>query len=170
MTETSSMAACNRVDQIKNNIETQSIKCGKPIFGIQMRLRDENHQLLPHDGVHEGILEVRGHTIAKQYINQPKAGEEEGKWFDTGDIACIDEYGYMHITDRAKDMIKSGGEWVSSVEVENAAMGYEKVAEAAVIAANHPKWGERPLLILVPKSPQEKLNIQKLSFSIIQIT
>ncbi|MFX6310561.1 long-chain-fatty-acid--CoA ligase [Acinetobacter baumannii] len=157
MTETSSMAACNRVDQIKNNIETQSIKCGKPIFGIQMRLRDENHQLLPHDGVHEGILEVRGHTIAKQYINQPKAGEEEGKWFDTGDIACIDEYGYMHITDRAKDMIKSGGEWVSSVEVENAAMGYEKVAEAAVIAANHPKWGERPLLILVPKSPQEKI-------------
>ncbi|HFD2150883.1 TPA: acyl-CoA synthetase, partial [Acinetobacter baumannii] len=76
---------------------------------------------------------------------------------DTGDIACIDEYGYMHITDRAKDMIKSGGEWVSSVEVENAAMGYEKVAEAAVIAANHPKWGERPLLILVPKSPQEKI-------------
>lgn len=98
-----------------------------------MRLRDENHQLLPHDGVHEGILEVRGHTIAKQYINQPKAGEEEGKWFDTGDIACIDEYGYMHITDRAKDMIKSGGEWVSSVEVENAAMGYEKLQKPPLL-------------------------------------
>lgn len=162
MTETSALAACNRMNQIKTHQETQSIKCGKPIFGVQMRLRDANGQLLPHDGKHEGVLEVKGHSIAQQYVHGDNHSELQNQWFDTGDIACIDEYGYMHITDRAKDMIKSGGEWVSSVEVENAAMGHAKVAEAAVIAANHPKWGERPLLILVAKSPQDTIQHEEI--------
>lgn len=163
MTETSALAACNRLNQIKNHHEKQSIKCGKPIFGVQMRLKDVNGQCLPHDGKHEGVLEVRGHAIAHQYIHADTGIQQQNQWFDTGDIACIDEQGYMHITDRAKDMIKSGGEWVSSVEVENAAMGHEKVAEAAVIAANHPKWGERPLLILVPKSSQQTIKHEEIA-------
>ncbi|RKG37431.1 long-chain-fatty-acid--CoA ligase [Acinetobacter rongchengensis] len=167
MTETSALATCNRLNQIKEKPETQSIKCGKPIFGFQMRLKGPNGELLPHDGKHEGVLEVKGHSITYQYINAKdnigKAHtEQQNQWFDTGDIACIDEYGYMHITDRAKDMIKSGGEWISSVEVENAAMGYDKVVEAAVIAANHPKWGERPLLILVPKSSKETIKHEEI--------
>ena len=165
MTETSALATCNRLNQIKENHETQSIKCGKPIFGFQMRLKGPDGELLPHDGKHEGVLEVKGHSITYQYINAKDKDVKDGadQWFDTGDIACIDEHGYMHITDRAKDMIKSGGEWVSSVEVENAAMGYDKVAEAAVIAANHPKWGERPLLILVPKSSQETIEHEEIA-------
>ncbi|MEG1708301.1 MAG: long-chain-fatty-acid--CoA ligase [Acinetobacter sp.] len=158
MTETSSLATCNRADQISGDIETQSIKCGKPIFGVQMRLKDNDGNVLAHDGEQEGILEIRGHSIAQHYLNiaHTKA-TAESQWFDTGDIACIDQQGYMHITDRAKDMIKTGGEWVSSVEVENAAMSYEKISEAAVIGANHPKWGERPLLIVVAKSPHHHI-------------
>jgi len=154
MTETSSLGACNRIDNLKNLPQTQVLKCGRPIFGLQMRLKDKNNELLPHNGISEGVLEIKGHSIARSYINtnQPiNLDNNIDVWFDTGDIATIDEHGYMNITDRAKDMIKTGGEWVSSVEIENAMLGHEKVAEAAVIAANHPKWGERPLLILVSK-------------------
>lgn len=154
MTETSSLGACNRIDNLKNLPQTQVLKCGRPIFGLQMRLKGKNNELLPHNGISEGVLEIKGHSIARSYINtnQPiNLDNNIGVWFDTGDIATIDEHGYMNITDRAKDMIKTGGEWVSSVEIENAMLGHEKVAEAAVIAANHPKWGERPLLILVSK-------------------
>ncbi|RSO58815.1 long-chain-fatty-acid--CoA ligase [Acinetobacter lactucae] len=163
MTETSSLAACNRADQLSENIETQSIKCGKPIFGVQMRLKDSDGNVLAHDGKQEGILEIRGHSIIQHYHDTDQTYAKEVKqWFDTGDIACIDEHGYMHITDRAKDMIKTGGEWVSSVEVENAVMGHEKVAEAAVIAAHHPKWGERPLLIVVAKHSNQPLEHEEI--------
>lgn len=158
MTETSSMSACNRIDNLKNLPQTQVLKCGRPIFGVQMRLRGKDNELLAHNGIDEGVLEIRGHSIAKSYLNAPKNQDNE-VWFDTGDIATIDEYGYMNITDRAKDLIKTGGEWISSVEIENAVMGHDKVAEAAVIAASHPKWGERPLLILVPKSSVDLTHI-----------
>lgn len=157
MTETSSLGALNQTQLIreKENFDQQAIKCGRPIFGLQMRLKNMDGNILEHDGIQEGVLELRGHTVVQQYINasdKQKSSQIEGAWFDTGDIATIDQYGYMHITDRAKDMIKSGGEWISSVEVENAAMGYHKIHEAAVIAAEHPKWGERPLLIIVTKN------------------
>ncbi|WP_440453256.1 AMP-binding protein [Psychrobacter sp. ASPA161_9] len=158
MTETSSMGACNRIDNLKSLPKTQILKCGRPIFGMQMRLKGKNNELLPHNGISEGLLEIRGHNVAKSYHNNNSGNQTTDNttnntkvWFDTGDIATIDVRGYMNITDRAKDMIKTGGEWVSSVEIENAMLGHEKVAEAAVIAANHPKWGERPLLILVTK-------------------
>lgn len=154
MTETSSMGACNRIDNLKNLPQTEVLKCGRPIFGLEMRLKGKNSELLPHNGIAEGVLEIKGHSIAKDYINSNNSISSDNNidvWFDTGDIATIDEYGYMNITDREKDMIKTGGEWVSSVEIENAMQGHAKVAEAAVIAANHPKWGERPLLILVSK-------------------
>lgn len=155
MTETSSMGACNRTDNTEKSSETQALKCGRPIFGLQIRLRGNNNELLPHDGVSEGVLEIKGHSIVRQYLNtghQTSSHDSLDLWFDTGDIATIDKYGYIHITDRVKDMIKTGGEWVSSVEIENAMQGHKKVAEVAVIAASHPKWGERPLLILVTKA------------------
>ena len=164
MTETSSLGAINRTQIDQKNFETQVIKCGRPVFGMQMQLRHHDGHLLAHDGVQEGILEIRGHTVVHQYIHtsaqqlsrQQAQIEQQtyGQWFDTGDIATIDTHAYMHITDRAKDMIKSGGEWISSVEVENAAMGHPKILEAAVIAVAHPKWGERPLLVVVAKENQ----------------
>ena len=154
MTETSSLGAINRTQQISEHFDQQAIKCGRPVFGMQMRLKHLDGTLLPCDGQQEGVLEIRGHTVVQHYINaseEQKQQQTDQQWFDTGDIATIDAQGYMHITDRAKDMIKSGGEWISSVEVENAAMGYHKVHEAAVIAVDHAKWGERPLLIVVAK-------------------
>lgn len=162
MTETSSLGACNRINDLTNLPKTQVLKCGRPIFGVQMRLKGINDELLPHNGISEGTLEIRGHNVASNYNNNSYRQDSHSQttnnitdntkvWFDTGDIATIDARGYLNITDRAKDMIKTGGEWVSSVEIENAILGHEKVVEAAVIAANHPKWGERPLLILVAK-------------------
>lgn len=93
---------------------------------------------------------VRGPWVVESYFKH-EAGNilEDGNWFDTGDVACIDEYGYMQITDRAKDVIKSGGEWISSIDLENAAVAHPDVVEAAVIGIFHPKWDERPLLVLV---------------------
>ncbi|WP_367111982.1 AMP-binding protein [uncultured Psychrobacter sp.] len=157
MTETSSLGTCNRINDLTNLPKTQVLKCGRPIFGMQMRLKGKNDELLPHNGISEGTLEIRGHNVARDYNNNSdnqttnNITDNTKVWFDTGDIATIDARGYLNITDRAKDMIKTGGEWVSSVEIENAMLGHEKVVEAAVIAANHPKWGERPLLILVAK-------------------
>lgn len=157
MTETSSLGAINQIQLNAPNCEAQLIKSGRPLFGLQMRLREGDGTLLEHDGQHEGMLEIRGHNVVQQYtnnVNDQAQTANDNQWFDTGDIAKIDANGYMQITDRAKDMIKSGGEWISSVDIENAAMGYHKVHEAAVIAAEHPKWGERPLLILVAKDNQ----------------
>lgn len=157
MTETSSMGAINRTELISENDEQQAIKCGRPIFGLELRLKNDNGEILAHDGIQEGLLEIRGHSVVRDYIHAEAHTEInqaeciDSDWFDTGDIARIDDKGYLHITDRAKDLIKSGGEWISSVDVENAAMGYHKVHEAAVIAVPHPKWGERPLLIIILK-------------------
>lgn len=167
MTETSSLGAINRIALISENFDQQVVKCGRPIFGMQMRLKDLDGTELPFDGTQEGVLEIRGHTVVQQYLNaseEQKQQQVNQQWFDTGDIATIDAQGYMHITDRAKDMIKSGGEWISSVEVENAAMGYHKVHEAAVIAVEHEKWGERPLLVLVPKDNQSINHEEMLSY------
>ena len=130
------------------------LKCkqGRAIFGVEMRLVDDEGQPLPHDGKAFGRLMVRGPWIVQSYF-KGDGGEildAEG-WFDTGDVATIDPMGYMQITDRSKDVIKSGGEWISSIEIENLAVGCEGVAEAAVIAVAHPKWNERPLLIVVRK-------------------
>lgn len=168
MTETSSLGAINRTQRDQQNFDTQSIKCGRPIFGLQMQLRHLDGHVLAHDGVQEGVLEIRGHNVVQQYINADattlSSSQSSSQWLDTGDIATIDSQGYMHITDRAKDMIKSGGEWISSVEVENAAMGHLKVQEAAVIGVPHPKWGERPVLIVVTKEQQNLCHEEMLKY------
>jgi fatty-acyl-CoA synthase len=124
------------------------VKQGYPLFGVSMKLVDDNGQAVPHDGKTAGRLLVKGPWIVKRYYLEDRDAVDSDGWFDTGDIATIDEHGYMQITDRAKDLIKSGGEWISSVDLENTAMGHPDVALAAVIGVSHPKWEERPLLIV----------------------
>lgn len=128
------------------------VKQGHPPFGVEMKITDDAGKKLPWDGRTFGRLKVRGPAIASSYFKGEGGNilDEEG-FFDTGDVATMDEHGYMHITDRSKDVIKSGGEWISSIELENLAVGHPDVAEAAVIGVRHPKWDERPLLIVVPK-------------------
>jgi fatty-acyl-CoA synthase len=110
---------------------------------------------LPRDGKTFGKLKVRGPAVVDHYFKR-RSPEQFGEdhWFDTGDVAHIDQHGYMQITDRSKDVIKSGGEWISSIELENLAVGHPQVAEAAVIGVPHPKWDERPLLIVIRKPDQ----------------
>lgn len=133
----------------------QKLKQGRPPFGVELRIVDDAHNELPRDGETSGRLLVRGPAIAAGYFKGAGGDvlDEEG-WFDTGDVANIDQYGTMQITDRAKDVIKSGGEWISSIDIENIAVGHPKVANAAAIGVYHPKWDERPLLIVQPAAGQ----------------
>ena len=127
-------------------------KQGFAPFGVEMRITDDNDVDRPWDGATFGRLKVRGPAVARAYYGG--AGGEQfdaDGWFDTGDVAHIDANGYMQITDRAKDVIKSGGEWISTIDLENIAVGHPDVAEAAVIGLPHPKWDERPLLVVVRK-------------------
>jgi fatty-acyl-CoA synthase len=127
-------------------------KQGYAPFGVEMKIVDDADKELPWDGKAFGRLKVSGPAVAKAYF-KGVGGQilDENGFFDTGDVATIDPLGYMQITDRAKDVIKSGGEWISSIDIENFAVGHPDVAEAAVIGVVHPKWDERPLLIVVPK-------------------
>jgi fatty-acyl-CoA synthase len=131
-------------------------KQGRAMFGVEMKITDDAGRRLPHDGKAFGHLMVRGPWVTRGYFKGDGGAilDDEG-FFDTGDVATIDADGYMQITDRSKDVIKSGGEWISSIEIENAAVGHPAVAEAAVIGVAHPKWQERPLLIVVRKRGQE---------------
>ncbi len=126
------------------------LKAGRPIFGVEMKIVDDQGNEQPWDGEAFGSLKVRGPWICSSYFKlEDSDAHAEAGWFETGDVATIDPDGFMAITDRTKDVIKSGGEWISSIEVENVATDHPKVAEAAVIGHYHPKWSERPLLIVV---------------------
>jgi acyl-CoA synthetase (AMP-forming)/AMP-acid ligase II len=132
------------------------LKQGRPPYLVEMKITDDEGRELPNDGKTFGRLKVRGPCVARAYYKGEGASSFDAEgWFDTGDVATLDEHGYMQITDRSKDVIKSGGEWISSIEIENIAMGCPGVAEAAVIGVEHPKWGERPLLIIVRKPSAE---------------
>jgi fatty-acyl-CoA synthase len=138
---------------------------GRPVYGVELEIADDEGRRLPHDGIAYGHLLVRGPWITAGYFREEGAGVLDAQgFFDTGDIATIDPDCYMHITDRAKDVIKSGGEWISSIELENAAMGHPAVAEAAVIGVAHPKWQERPLLVIVRKAGQALTRDEMLGF------
>jgi len=129
------------------------LKQGRPPFMVDMKITDDAGKALPHDGKTFGRLKVKGPAVARSYYKaEGDAAFDADGWFDTGDVATIDQYGYMQITDRSKDVIKSGGEWISSIELENAAIGCPGVQEAAAIGLDHPKWGERPLLVIVGKA------------------
>mgnify|MGYP003631421693 FL=1 len=161
MTETSPLGTLGSLPPhlIKADIDTrmkQKLKQGRPPFGVELKIVDDAGKTLPRDGNTSGKLMVRGPAIASGYF-KGDGGDvlcDEG-FFDTGDVANIDQYGTMTITDRAKDVIKSGGEWISSIDIENIAVGHPKVANAAAIGIYHPKWDERPLLI-IQAAPGEK--------------
>ena len=144
---------------------------GRGVFGIEMRIVDEDNNELPWDGVAFGALKVRGPWVVSGYYGMSQVPGEEGcpvddqGWFETGDVATINPQGYMQITDRTKDVIKSGGEWVSSIDIENAAVSHPDIAEAAAIGRYHPKWTERPLLIAVRKESVE--NVQASTLDIL---
>ncbi len=159
MTETSPVGSVSMLTPAMEDLPAEAryaIKCkqGRPPFGYEMKIVDEAGRPLPHDGEASGELLVRGPWVASGYFENRAADEgafdAEG-WFRTGDVATIDKAGYMQITDRIKDLIKSGGEWISSIDLENAVMAHPELAEAAAVAAPHPKWGERPLLIAVAR-------------------
>tara|TARA_B100000029_G_scaffold516738_1_gene633489 strand:- start:3867 stop:5477 length:1611 start_codon:yes stop_codon:yes gene_type:complete len=127
------------------------IKQGRPVFGVEIKIVNDQNETLPNDGKAFGELLVRGPWITSGYFkNDDSDSHNNDGWFATGDVCTIDPEGYMEITDRAKDVIKSGGEWISSIDLENQAMGHPDVMLAAVIGVPHPKWDERPILIVVP--------------------
>ena len=152
------MSPLGTVNTLKAGMETLSqdekfrvqTKAGRGIFGCEIKIVDDDNNELPWDGVAFGALRVRGPWICSDYFKLDGASNSHiDGWFDTGDVATIDENGFLAITDRTKDVIKSGGEWISSIEIENTAIGHSSVAEAAVIGVAHPKWTERPLLIVI---------------------
>ena len=130
------------------------IKQGRPPFGIDLKIVDDHGNELPRDGRTSGDLMVRGHWVIGEYHNRDESPLVDG-WFPTGDVANLDADGYLQITDRSKDVIKSGGEWISSIELENIAMSHPGVAEAAAVGLAHEKWDERPLLVVVRKAGSE---------------
>jgi len=159
MTETSPLATlgaptkamANMSDDERYRIQTTA---GKPMFGIEIEIFDDDNQPVIHDGESRGFLRVRGPWVLQRYYLDDKPEsfitDEQGRtWFDTGDIAVIDADSYLKIVDRAKDVVKSGGEWISSIDLENAAQGHDAVAEACVIGVKHEQWDERPLLFIV---------------------
>ncbi|HEY6641358.1 long-chain fatty acid--CoA ligase [Povalibacter sp.] len=150
MTEMSPLGTVNTAPR-SADIETR-LKQGKPIFGIELKIIDAHGHELPWDGVTSGYLKVRGPWVCRGYFQHTDSpAHYEHGWFDTGDVATIDRDGYLQITDRAKDIIKSGGEWISSIDLENAALMHPLVQESAVIGVPHPKWDERPVLYVVSK-------------------
>ncbi|MGZ0189079.1 MAG: AMP-binding protein, partial [Alphaproteobacteria bacterium] len=137
---------------------------GRALYGVDMKIVDEDGNTLPHDGVATGELKVTGPWIISDYFNIPEktpAHAEDG-WFGTGDVCAIDPDGYIWITDRLKDVIKSGGEWISSIDLENVAVGHPNVAEAAAIGLPHPKWDERPLLVVVKTASGQDLSKEEM--------
>jgi fatty-acyl-CoA synthase len=156
MTEISPLGVTNTVKAgLEHLSDDQKLdlaaKAGRGIFGCEMRIVNDAGEELPWDGVAYGALQVRGPWVCSDYfkLHGAAAAHTDDGWFNTGDVATIDAEGFLAITDRTKDVIKSGGEWISSIELENAVMAHPGVAEAAVIGLPHPKWTERPLLVVV---------------------
>lgn len=163
MTETSPLGTMNQLLQKHQTLNADQqaairLSQGRPPFGVDLRLVDENGASVANDGHTQGNLQIRGHWVVDTYFQAGETALTDDQWFDTGDIATIDPDGYMVIRDRSKDIIKSGGEWISTVLLENIAVSHPGVATAAVCAASHEKWGERPVLIVVKvegKEPSE---------------
>lgn len=166
MTEMSPLGTVNTPTPEMENMSKDEkyaiqLKQGKPIYGVELKVVDDAGIELPKDGESQGHLMVRGPWILQKYFKADKDAVDQDGWFDTGDISVLDEDGYMIIKDRAKDVIKSGGEWISSIDLENAAFGHPDITEACVVGIPHPKWDERPMLFVVTNDgePIEKESI-----------
>ena len=166
MTEMSPLGTVNTPTPEMENMSKDEkyaiqLKQGKPIYGVELKVVDDAGIELPKDGESQGHLMVRGPWILQKYFKAEKDAVDQDGWFDTGDISVLDEDGYMIIKDRAKDVIKSGGEWISSIDLENAAFGHPDITEACVVGIPHPKWDERPMLFVVTNDgePIEKESI-----------
>jgi acyl-CoA synthetase (AMP-forming)/AMP-acid ligase II len=162
MTEMSPVGTYNSMKPGMESLSSQEqlavqLKQGRALFGVEMKITDDANRALPWDGKSRGALKVRGPWICSEYFQLDEAStvHDSDGWFDTGDVATIDADGFMQIADRSKDLIKSGGEWISSIELENIAVNHPQVAEAAVIAVPHAKWSERPLLVAVREADAE---------------
>jgi len=154
MTETSPLGTANQVKAKHAGLDADALALlrlgqGRPPFGIELRIVDEAGNPLPNDGKAEGALQVRGHWVVDTYFGKQDSALTADGWFDTGDVSTIDADGYMVIRDRTKDIIKSGGEWISSVDLEGIAVSHPGIAMAAAIGAKHPKWDERPIIVAV---------------------
>ena len=137
------------LDLSENEKLTVQETTGHPPFTVDLKITNDDGLSLPWDGISPGKLWARGAAVVKRYLKSSSDIVDEDGWFDTGDVATIDANGYMRITDRSKDVIKSGGEWISSIELENAAVGHPAISEAAAIGIAHPKWDERPIVVVV---------------------
>ena len=165
MTEMSPVGVVNtpnaRTSQLTGDeLKAHLVKQGRALPGVEIKITDEDNQSLPWDGIKFGALKVRGPWVCSGYyrVENSDAHQSDG-WFDTGDVATIDINGCVKITDRTKDVIKSGGEWISSIELENVGMSYPGVRECAVVGMAHTKWQERPLLVVVAKNPSEDFSV-----------
>ena len=161
-TATSRTAEMDNMD-IESRYDLQE-KQGKAFFGVEMTIADDEGNELPKDGVAFGRLLVKGPTVVERYFKTNESALDENGWFDTGDVAKIHPEGSMEIVDRSKDVIKSGGEWISSIDLENAAVGHPEVAEACVIGVLHKKWDERPLLLIVKVDGKDPSKEEILAF------
>ncbi|TXH72037.1 MAG: long-chain-fatty-acid--CoA ligase [Thiothrix sp.] len=168
MTELSPIGTVNALlykhaSQTPDQQQQVRLSQGRPLFGIELRVVDDEAQALEHDGQTQGNLQCRGHWVVDTYFHAEHNALDEG-WFSTGDVATLDADGYMNIRDRSKDIIKSGGEWISTVELENIAIAHPELIGAAAIAAKHDKWDERPLLIAVRREGCEVSAAEILAF------
>jgi len=169
MTETSPLGTASRLQKKHLALPEEEqmkirAKQGIPMFGVEIRIVDaETGEILPHDGKSMGELQIKGAWVISSYFKGENSDKfTEDGWFKTGDICTIDEDSYMEIKDRTKDLIKSGGEWISSVDLETALMSHPKIKEAAVIAIPDEKWMERPLATLIRANNEEKLSEEEL--------
>lgn len=168
MTELSPIGTANALLHKHESLpieEQQKIRLsqGRPVYGIELRIVNDEHEVLPNDGKTQGNLQCRGYWVVDTYFHAKHSALDDG-WFSTGDVATLDEDGFMTIRDRSKDIIKSGGEWISTVELENIAIAHPQLAGVAAIAAKHAKWDERPLLIAVRKEGMNPSEAEILSF------
>ena len=160
MTETSPLGSANQPKAKHADLDAEAMAAlrvgqGRPPFGIDLRIVDDAGNELPNDGTTQGALQCRGHWVVDTYFGKDASATTKDGWFDTGDVATIDADGFMTIRDRTKDIIKSGGEWISSVELEGVAVSHPGIAMAAAIGATHPKWDERPIIIAVKAEGSE---------------
>ena len=169
MTEMSPLGTVNvprhgMEDETEDARFDRQVKQGRPCYGVEMKIVDDDNLSLAEDGKAFGELKVRGYWVCSEYFRGEGDSHDADGWFATGDVATIDPGGYMHVTDRSKDVIKSGGEWISSIELENIAVGHPGVFEAAVVGVAHPKWDERPLLVVVRKEGSDVGRDELLAF------